>query len=406
MTVKSETKAARRQKNPDDRKIVRSMSITNKAWDAIKEKAVAEGLSASEFLERVGRDASVLETPLNSRLKAFLEPPIPIFWSLSEAIRRLAVQLCLAESFTVSGLKKHEIEERIQQQKYIVSDYLWRAMLIIAVINYGIPELDINSMTCLLRWMSFKMMLSEPQNRDLTDSTTAALITKQQIEEDLKNIQIALKLLQNFSASYYEILDMIINGNMSFAQIAKYKRLHTQKHFTEAKVRREARLATYQIRSYLHKEVVDFEKNTKHNEKTQNNLEEYKIKYYQLCALPYLQKEDIENLETILHNALEDRELEFWIREIDHLAGHHLGNFDSAHNNPEYQDIHYELREELEKKLKDGEGKDSFYHKLTEMDKKLMFCKSFEEIQNVVNKLVLEISKESLQLSDIKRMMI
>lgn len=403
MTVKSTTKSALRHKNPDERKIVRSLSITNKAWDAIKEKAVAEGLSASEFLERVGRDASVLETPLNSRLKAFLEPPIVIFWSLSEAIRRLAVQLCFAESFTVKGLKKHEIEERVQQQKQIVSDYLWRAMLIIAVINYGIPEIDVNSMTCLLRWMSFKMMLSEKaQNKDFTASKSDELITHQQIEVDLTNIQIALTLLQNYSVSYYEILDMIINGSMSFAQIAKYKRLHTQKHFTEAKVRREARQATYQIRSYLHKEVVDFDKDTKFSDKAHKHLEGYKRKYYQLCALPYLEKEDIENIETILYASLKDRELEFWIREIDHLAGHHLGNFESAHNNPEYQDIHYELREELEKKLKDGEGEDSFYHKLTEMDKQLMFCKSCEEIENVVNKLVLEISKQSLQLSDIK----
>lgn len=60
MSVKNIIKAAQKHKNPDERKIVRSLSITNKAWDAIKEKAVAEGLSASEFLERVGRDASVL----------------------------------------------------------------------------------------------------------------------------------------------------------------------------------------------------------------------------------------------------------------------------------------------------------------------------------------------------------
>lgn len=72
MSVKNETKSAQKsKKNPDERKIVRSLSVTDKAWDAIKEKADAEGLSASEFVERVGRDASVLETPLNSRLKAF-----------------------------------------------------------------------------------------------------------------------------------------------------------------------------------------------------------------------------------------------------------------------------------------------------------------------------------------------
>lgn len=34
-----------------------------------------------------------------------------------------------------------------------------------------------------------------------------------------------------------------------------------------------------------------------------------------------------------------------------------------------------------------------------------MFCKSSQEIENVVNKLVIEISGETLQLNDIKPMM-
>jgi hypothetical protein len=56
--------------------------------------------------------------------------------------------------------------------------------------------------------------------------------------------------------------------------------------------------------------------------------------------------------------------------------------------------------------LKEGKDEeDSFHHKLTEMDKKLMFCKSYKEIENVVNQLVLEISEKKLQLNDIKCMM-
>lgn len=281
-------------------------------------------------------------------------------------------------------------------------------MLIIAVINYGIPELDINSMTSLLRWMSFKMMLSEaPKQENVFASNNEVFISEQQIEKDLENIQISLKLLQNFSVSYYEILDMIMNGKMSYAQIAKYKRLHTQKHFTGAKVRREARQATYQLRSYFHKEIVEVDKesNTQDSEDSTNKLQEYKRSYYQLCSLPYLQEKDKKNMVKILDAALEDPELEFWIREIDHLAGHRLGSFESVHTNSEYKDIHYELREELEKKLKEGKDEDSFHQKLTEMDKKLMFCKSYKDIENVVNKLVLEISENKLQLNDIKCMM-
>lgn len=169
MSVKNKTNSAREpKKNPNEKKVVRSLSVTDKAWDAIKEKADAEGVSASEFIERVGRDASVLETPLNSRLKGFLEPPIPIFWSVSEVIRRFAVQLSFVESSSERGLRKDEIEDRVLKQKDIVRNYLWRAMLIIAIINYGIPKLDVNSITSLLRWISFKMMVSEaPKQKNL-----------------------------------------------------------------------------------------------------------------------------------------------------------------------------------------------------------------------------------------------
>ncbi|MEH1842615.1 MAG: hypothetical protein V7L20_28760 [Nostoc sp.] len=395
------------------KKLVRSLSITQNAWDAIKDKAAREGISASEFLERIGRDASVLETPINSRLKAFLEAPISMWWCWSEATRRYALQLGLVESHrqeSEEGLKDYIADERLKQQKEIVGDCLWRAMLTIAVINYGIPELGINSMTPLLRWMSFKMLQHKAEQGESlslqkTDEPTFT-ITEKQIENDLVEIQAALDLLQQFSPSYYEVLDMVMNGRMSYAQIAKYKRLNTQKNVTEAEVRREAKEAVYQLRAYLHNQVTENVKKQyiKNSFKSDKNLEAKKKEYYQLCSLSFLKDKERKNLEEkFIRPALEDPELEFWIKEIDHLAGHHLTGFESIHLDSKHKDLHYILREELEKKLKyeNIDEKDNLRSLLIQMDKKLMFCKSFKDIRETVGQFVYDISQGSLQIDTI-----
>ncbi|KYC36746.1 hypothetical protein WA1_44525 [Scytonema hofmannii PCC 7110] len=74
----------------------------------------------------------MLETPIHSRLKAFLEAPISIFWCWSEATRRYALQLGLVENHREEGLKDYIVEDRLKRQKEIVRDCLWRAMLAIA----------------------------------------------------------------------------------------------------------------------------------------------------------------------------------------------------------------------------------------------------------------------------------
>lgn len=398
------------QRGDQQKKTVRSLSITQNAWDAIKDKAAREKISASEFLERIGRDASVLETPIHSRLKAFLEAPISIWWCWSEATRRYALQLGLVENHREEGLKDYIIEERLKRQKEIVGGCLWGAMLTLAVINYGIPELGINSMTPLLRWMSFKMLLHKVEQRESLSLQTidepTFTITGKQIENDLAEIQAALDLLQQFSPSYYEILHMVMKGRMSFAQIAKYKRLNTQRNVTEAEARREAKEAVYQLRAYLHNKVTNIAKEqyTKNSCKSENALEVRKKEYYQLCSLSFLKEKDRKELEEhFLRSALEDPELEFWIKEIDHLAGHHLGGFESIHTDSKHKDLHYEIREELEKKLKheNTEEKDSLRTLLTQMDKKLMFCKSFKDIRETVEQFVSEVSQGSLQLGNI-----
>jgi hypothetical protein len=393
------------------KKTVRSLSITQNAWDAIKDKAARERISASEFLERIGRDASVLETPIHSRIKAFLEARISIWWCWSEATRRYALQLGLVENHMEAGIDEHKKNERLKQQKEIVGDCLWRAILTLAVINYAIPELNINSMTPVLRWMSFRMLVHEADQKmsslslEKIDPPTLN-IKIEDIESDLAEIQAALELLKQFSPSYYEVLDLAMKGKMSFAQIAKYKRLNTQKNVTEAEARQEVKEAVYQLRAYLHNEVTKTRKedDIKKPCESENILEAKKREYYQFCSLAFLTEKNRKDLEdNFLRPALEDPELEFWIKEIDHLAGHRLGGFKSAHINSEYEDFHYELRAEIENRFKDEnkEDKYSLRYQLNEMDKELMFCKSFQDIREIVEQFVSDISEGSLQLNKI-----
>lgn len=406
----------RRKSKPEEagkqqRKTVRSLSISQNAWDAIKDKAARERISASEFLERIGRDASVLETPIDSRIKAFLEARVSIWWSWSEATRRYALQLGIVGNHTESYLDEHTKNERLKEQKKIVGDCLWRSIVILALINYAIPEIIISSMTPVLRWMCFKMLVHQAEQKQTIisiekKSSPAPVIAQEDIESDLLEIRATLDLLQQFSPSYYEVLDMMTKGKMSLAQIAKYKRLNTHKNITEAEVRKEAKEAIYQLRAYIHNEVTKIrqEDSVKKSFGLEGVLEAKIRKYYQLCSLPYLQEKDIKNLEeNFLCPALDNAELEFWIREIDHLAGHRLGRFPSAHINPEYTDLHYELRQEIEDKFKneDKQDKNSLRNQLSEMDKKLMFCKSFKDIRAIVEEFVNEISQGSLKFSTI-----
>lgn len=407
MKRKSKTEEPAKQQ----KKTVRSLSITQNAWDAIKDKAARERISASEFLERIGRDASVLETPIDSRIKAFLEARVSIWWSWSEATRRYALQLGLVENHMEVNLDEHTKNERLKEQKKIVGDCLWRSIVILSVINYAIPEIIINSMTPVLRWMCFKMLVHQAEQKQITlsleeiDASTPA-IAIEDMGSDLVELRATLDLLQQFSPSYYEVLDMMTKGRMSLPQIAKYKRLNTQKNITEAEVRKEAKEAVYQLRAYIHNEVTKIRKEdyVKKICKSENALQAKVKKYYQLCSLPYLKQKDRKNLEdNFLRPAVEEAELEFWLREIDHLAGHRLGGFLSTHTNPEYKDFHYELREEIENKFKneDKQDRNSLRNQLSEMDKKLMFCKSFKDIRGIVEQFVSEISQGSLQFSTI-----
>lgn len=54
------------------------------------------------------------------------------------------------------------------------------------------------------------------------------------------------------------------------------------------------------------------------------------LEYARLAALPHPTEAEKNQLGQILEQAVEDEIISFWIAEIDHLLGHHLGLLDES----------------------------------------------------------------------------
>jgi hypothetical protein len=76
------------------------------------------------------------------------------------------------------------------------------------------------------------------------------------------------------------------------------------------------------------------------------------LEYANLAALPIPLEQQADRLGEILEQAVNNRVLSFWITEIDHMLGHHLGllNEDARES---YRDQQVLLREYVETEQKD-----------------------------------------------------
>lgn len=74
------------------------------------------------------------------------------------------------------------------------------------------------------------------------------------------------------------------------------------------------------------------------------------LEYSQLAFLPHPSAEESDKLAAILATAIENEVLSFWIAEVDHCLGHHLGllNEDSRES---YMDQQALLREHLGQRI-------------------------------------------------------
>jgi hypothetical protein len=73
------------------------------------------------------------------------------------------------------------------------------------------------------------------------------------------------------------------------------------------------------------------------------------LEYANLAALPIPLEQQADRLGEILEQAMDNRVLSFWITEIDHMLGHHLGLLDEDARES-YRDQQVLLREYVETK--------------------------------------------------------
>lgn len=414
MTLKNES----RDRDGAAKKVVRSISISPTSWEAYKNQADAQKISVSELIDRGGRDNSnTIDPSLKPRLLDLVEMPISIFWSLTECIRRLSVQLGLGEDFTEQGLGEEERKKRIIKQRNIVDDYLWRAMQILTLSTHCICELIPNNTIPMLRWISVLMLLHDIEEAPSSPSgcTLQPKVTELEMDKDIATIQAMFGFLET-NSPHYRVLELEVKGKMSFAQIANFMRLNSQyPNINETEIRRQSSDAVRQLRTYIYqtfndkKLTVSIEKEQKRiaklsfDEPEKGFLDRAK-KYYELCSKATLQgKEEITTLKNFFYEAVNDPTMEFWIEEIDHLAGYRLGNLNPVLENYltarlETKEIHFELQKVFKERIeKDNE----LSIKASKIDLELRHCYSRKELINLVEKTVWEISNKSLHLHDI-----
>jgi hypothetical protein len=406
----SKKKRGRPPLYPGEEKTIRCIKMTERGWKGIMDKAAAEGLAASEFLERLGRDLSIVETSVSSRLRSFLDKPASVWWCWTEATRRYALQLgVISERSANTDDEPEVVEARHQAQQRIVHETtvanlyecLKKSMCILALINSALPDISLIDLMPQLRWIAFRIMLANANLHSTNSSAIRPFITESDRERDIRAIYGALQLLKHHSPNYYQIIEMEFWGRMSSLQIAKYRQLNTQHSVSKSSVRLLAKEAIFQLRSYIHKGITDDILKIEPFPETDPFFENIRA-YYELCSLPLLNKESAEKLEQeFLKRAINDPKLDFWIREVDHIAGHHwldgTAEWQSVFTNPEH---HRDVHEEVRRKLED-EFPAYLHQKIEALDVKIMTARSKEEIIDILRTVVREESNDSFNLEEI-----
>jgi hypothetical protein len=375
-------KSSGKPRSYEEVKVTRSFSLSPTGVSGIVEKSNALGLSASEYIDRHGRGVSLRENPIQFRIKLFLEAPISGWWCLSESLRRSALQL---------GVVSFSNSVKLQE---VLIDTLKRTVAILAMISYAVPDLYFDDLCPVMRYISYKLLLGKSSL--LNEYKTKPKINDKLIKEGSRKIRQALSYLQQQPHSYpsFAALRMEFIDCLTFQQVVRYNLVHSVKaNAVEEEVRKNARDAIFLLRSYIHRGFAEESAASKEFDHPENKDQEY----YNMCALKSLSQEDANKMEKFLYDAMNDHCLDFWIREIDHIAGHQLIGFNSVHNNNEHHDIHHDilniLSEEIEEYIQE---------KQYEMEKGfLRDATSFSKIKDGLQKVIQEESNNVLTLEDI-----
>ena len=381
-----------------EKKGQRTISLTNTAWDSLQAQAAAVELSVSEYIEQTARRSEAVEIPIYARIRSILQPNVTLFWSLAEFTRRTAVQLGLMEELVFKDIDakflaaKREQQAEIQQQ--IVTEYITKALKIVLAMNCAFSELEVRHLTPFLCLLIYRLML--PHARQVAMIEPHEQISAAEIDRSISLIHEALKQLKIFSPQQYQTLQLRFVGGLNWNQIAKFKLFNEGKTLPSHAIRDEIKQALHQLRRYLHLSAEVFTIDP-HNIDLEFAHAEALI-YYQICSKSQLIEADRFKLESLLIKACTDTKLNFWLREIDHWAGHQLlDNRDrSRHVDP---DNHYaDLNDAISAKisidldLTNNTQKTEVKSYLEQLNRQISVCTNTAEIRSVLSTVV---AKES-----------
>jgi hypothetical protein len=301
-----------------EKKAQRTISITNTAWENIQAQATALGVSGSEYIEQSARKNDALDIPIYGRIKSILQPNITLFWSLAEFTRRTAVQFGVLEppELVDSVLSK----QQAIIQKEVVTKYVTIALKIVLAMNCAFTELEVRHLTPFLSLLIYRSIERDAKTIDLQPPTVLISIVER--EKSIALINKALEQLKTFAPQRYQILKLRFVGGLNWTQIAKFKRFHEDTFWPDPAIRDEIKQSIHQLRRCVHltHEVSIVEPQNIESDFFHPDA----LKYYHLCGLSHLSGESSEDMEKMLILACTDPKLNFWLREIDHWAGHQL----------------------------------------------------------------------------------
>jgi hypothetical protein len=301
-----------------EKKAQRTISITDTAWENLQAQATALGLSGSEYIEQSARKNEAIEIPIYGRIRSILQPNITMFWSLAEFTRRSAVQLGVLEPPVLDNPEVDQ-QQAIAQQE-VVTKYVTTALKIVLAMNCAFNELEVRHLTPFLSLLIYRLLKRDAKAIDL--KPPMELILLEEKEKSIALINKALEQLKVFAPQRYQILKLRFVGGLNWTQIAKFKRFHEDTFWPDPAIRDEIKQSIHQLRRYLHLtyEVSIIE--------PQNIEPDFfhpdAMEYYHLCGLSHLGGESVTEMENLLILACADPKLNFWLREIDHWAGHEL----------------------------------------------------------------------------------
>lgn len=301
-----------------EKKAQRTISITNTAWENIQAQANALGVSGSEYIEQSARKNDALDIPIYGRIKSILQPNITLFWSLAEFTRRTAVQFGVLEP---PELVNSVLSDRqVIIQKEVVSKYVTIALKIVLAMNCAFNELEVRHLTPFLSLLIYRLIKRDAKKSGLQPPTE--LISVVEREKAIVLINKSLEQLKTFAPQRYQILKLRFVGGLNWTQIAKFKRFHEDTFWPDPAIRDEIKQSIHQLRRCVHltHEVSIVEPENIESEFFHPDA----LKYYHLCGLSHLSGSSIDEMEKMLIIACTEPKLNFWLREIDHWAGHQL----------------------------------------------------------------------------------